>query len=521
MTDSIAISGFQFAFDPILVIDRAGTIQFASGQIETLSGHKPEALRGQALAVLLPPRLREFSVRFFSEYFAAPTPRHVGTMHPLYLLHTDGSERRFEFGLNTFEHEGERYAVCNVRDCSERAEPSVNEKTAIERLETRLRTVLTDLTLIVQHAPAAIALLDREMRYMQASRRWLEDYSLSNDIIDKRHDDLVADIPERWREAYAQCLTGDIVSNEDDTFVRADGKVEFLRWEFVPWRNVDGTIGGLMIFSEIITQRKLAEIALRKNQAMLETMVVERTAQLERSRDEALRASAAKTRFIAEISHDLRQPLHAAALLMSAIARRVDADVAEICEKAETAIIDAAEKLNGLLDHSRLEEGVLQPRIETFSLGDMLTRVARTHRPMLEAKGLQLKLLSCDVAVASDPLLLARIVDNFLSNATKYTERGEIVVGCEIEGQTARIFVKDTGVGIAAESLDRVFDPYVQMDNPHGDRERGFGLGLAICRTVADALRCELAVQSTPSQGSIFSVSVPLANVMRSGATAA
>ncbi|MEZ5961161.1 MAG: PAS domain S-box protein [Hyphomonadaceae bacterium] len=520
MTETIAAKGFDFAFDPILVIDRAGMIQFASGQIEALTGHQPDELLGQPLASLLPPRLKEFSVRFFSEYFAGPTPRHVGTMHPLYLVHKDGSERRFEFGLNAFEHEGATYAVCNVRDCSARAEPSVAEKSAIERLESRLRTVLTDLTLIIQHAPAAIALLDRDMRYMQASRRWLQDYGLSGDIIGKRHDELVADIPEHWRQAYARCLTGEVISNEDDTFVRASGKVEFLRWEFVPWRNVEGAIGGLMIFSEIITQRKLAELALLKNQAMLETMVVERTAQLERSRDEALRASAAKTRFIAGISHDLRQPLHAATLLMSAIATRVPSEVAEICEKAETALIDAAEKLNGLLDTSRLEEGVLQPRIETFSLGDMLTRVARAHRPTLEAKGLQLKLLPCNLSVASDPLLLARIVDNFLSNAIKYTERGEIVIGCEIEGETARIFVKDTGVGIDADSLERVFDPYMQVDNPTGDRDRGYGLGLAICRTVADALHCKLGIESTPKRGSTFSVSVPLANEVCIGAPA-
>ncbi|MCX7357170.1 MAG: PAS domain-containing sensor histidine kinase [Alphaproteobacteria bacterium] len=423
--------------------------------------------------------------------------------------------------MDAFQHEGATYAVCSVRDCSDRAAPHVIEKDAVERLETRLRTVLTDLTLMVQHAPAAIALLDRDLRYMQASRRWLEDYGLTGNIIGQRHDELVADIPDRWFEAYARCLSGEIVRNEDDSFTRADGKVEFVRWELVPWRNVEGGIGGMMIFSEIITQRKLAEIALRKNHALLEAMVGQRTAQLESSRDEALRASAAKTRFIAEISHDLRQPLQAAALLMSSIGKRVPAEVADICEKAETSIIDASEKLNGLLDASRLEEGVLQPRIEAFRIGEMLSRVARTHRPLLEAKGLQLKMLSCDLEVESDPLLLARIIDNFVSNAIKYTEHGEIVVGCEIEGDAARIFVKDTGIGIDAASLDHVFDPYMQVDNPTGDRSRGYGLGLAICRTVADALRCKLNVQSTPSHGSTFSVSLALANEMRSGVSAA
>lgn len=408
-----------------------------------------------------------------------------------------------------------------MHDCSARAEPNVSEKTAIERLESRLRNVLTDLTLIVKHAPAAIALLDRDMRYMQASQRWLEEFGLPDDFIGKRHYDFFPDLPDEWLQAHARCLSGEIVRNDDDSFTRRDGQVQFIRWEIVPWRNLEGEVGGMMIFSEDITQRKLAELALRKNHAMLETMVVERTAQLERSRDEALRASAAKTRFIAEISHDLRQPLQAAALLLTAIEKRVPDEVADICEKAEAAIIDASEKLNGLLDAARLEEGVLQPRIENFPVGEMLMRVARIYQPMLKAKDLQLKVLNTDVSIASDPLLLARIIDNFVANAIKYTERGEIVVGCEIEANTARIFVKDTGIGIAAESLSRVFDPYLQLDNPTGDSGRGYGLGLAICRTVADALRCQLSVQSTPNQGSTFSVSVPLAAEMRSSAAMA
>lgn len=518
MNSSLVLSAVESAFDPVLVLDRKGHIRFASGGVERLTGLKAEALQGRALGSLMPARVHEFASRFLAEYSAAPRPRNIGAVHPLYFVLPDGSERRVEFGVNTFEHEGDLFAVCTVSERREAPAPEVQR--VIERLESRLRSALADINIIIEHAPAAIAVLDRDMRYMLASRRWMEDLKLSGDIIGKSHYDLFPDIPEHWRDPHRRGLSGEIVRNDDDSFVGRDGQVEYLRWELLPWHDLEGAVGGITIFSEIITTRKLAELAMRKNHAILETRVVERTAQLERARDEALRASAAKTRFIAGVSHDLRQPLQAAAMLLSAIERRVAPAEAEICVKAEAAIFSAAEMLAGLLDASRLEEGVLQPRIESFDVDEVLARVARGHRPLAEAKGLELEVLGCSAKAASDPLLLARIVDNFIANAVKYTEHGKIIVGCTIEGKAARLYVKDTGIGLDGDALERVFDPYVQVDNPGGDASRGYGLGLAICRTVADALHCKLDVQSAPGEGATFSVVVPLAAAARGDAAA-
>lgn len=498
--------------DPVLILDRVGTIEYASASIEPLTGYSSGSLQGAPVSLLMPVRNRELVSRFLAEFFAAPTPRLVGRTQPLFFITKEGRETAIELTIGAFEHAGGSHAVCTVRDCSNRPPLESAAERAIQRLESRLNSALGDLSLVIEHAPAAMAILDREMRYMLASRRWMEDFHLTDSVIGKSHYELFPELPERWRSVHKRCLAGEIVSNDDDSFVRADGKTEYLRWEVVPWRTVDGDVGGLAIFSEVITNRRLAEVALRKHYDLLEAMVTERTAQLERARDEALHDSAAKTRFIAGISHDLRQPLQAAAMLLSSIARRVPAQVSELCDKAETAIFDASDRLTELIDVSRLEEGVLQPRMEAFAINDLLTRVVRTHLPVAEAKGVTLSVMRCNAFALSDPTLLARIVDNLVANAVKYTERGEITAGCMIEGDNARIFVRDTGIGMDEATLARAFDPYVQADNPNGDPNRGYGLGLTICRTIAAALHCELDGQSVSGQGSTFSVVVPLAN---------
>jgi PAS domain S-box-containing protein len=119
----------------------------------------------------------------------------------------------------------------------------------------------------VEHAPAAIAMLDTTMRYVAVSRRWLSDYSLADrEVVGQSHYELFPDMPERWKQIHQRCLAGAVESCEEDPFPRADGSTEWLRWEVLPWRKADDSIGGVIIFSERITERKRAEEAQRASQ---------------------------------------------------------------------------------------------------------------------------------------------------------------------------------------------------------------------------------------------------------------
>lgn len=145
--------------------------------------------------------------------------------------------------------------------------------TRLKEAEEALRQSRAVLTLFVQHAPAAVAMFDREMRYLVASRRWYQDYRLTDqDIIGKCHYDVFPEIRHRkeWIEIHKRCLAGAVEKREEDRFERADGSVDWLRWEVRPWYDENNRIGGVIMFTEVVTERKLAEEALRKGEERLE-----------------------------------------------------------------------------------------------------------------------------------------------------------------------------------------------------------------------------------------------------------
>ena len=130
--------------------------------------------------------------------------------------------------------------------------------------EAALRESKELLQLFIAHAPAALAMFDREMRYLSASRRWLEEYSLAEeDIIGHSHYEIVPDIPERWKEAHRRGLAGETLRAEEDRFERVDGTVQWSRWEVIPWRASDGTVGGIILFAEDITRHRETDERLR------------------------------------------------------------------------------------------------------------------------------------------------------------------------------------------------------------------------------------------------------------------
>ncbi|MDO9145800.1 EAL domain-containing protein [Rhodoferax sp.] len=148
----------------------------------------------------------------------------------------------------------ERQAERTIREHNELLEQGVRDRTA------QLEASEKQLHLFIEHSPAAIAMLDRSMRYLKASHRWLTDYRLGEqDIIGRSHYDIFPDIPQRWKDIHRRCLGGAVEKREEDVFPRADGSTDWVRWEVRPWYTDQGDIGGLIMFSEVITERKHAE----------------------------------------------------------------------------------------------------------------------------------------------------------------------------------------------------------------------------------------------------------------------
>jgi signal transduction histidine kinase len=232
--------------------------------------------------------------------------------------------------------------------------------------------------------------------------------------------------------------------------------------------------------------------------------------ELRQKRSEAEAANVAKSKFLAAASHDLRQPLHALTLFVSALTERTRfTDLSKVVDNIGVSA-QALEKLFGaLLDISRLDAGVIQPRLCSFRLQELFDLLRNDYALEAQHKGLVFNCPPCDAVVHTDPQLLERILRNYLSNAIRYSSRGEITLRSGYRDGTVCIEVADNGKGIPRDKQEEIFREFHQLENPERDRTKGLGLGLAIVDRLAKLLDHPIGVESTAQQGSVFHVTVP------------
>jgi PAS domain S-box-containing protein len=276
--------------------------------------------------------------------------------------------------------------------------------------------------------------------------------------------------------------------------------------------------GGYVSTYTDITEFKRTEQALLEAKQELEARVEQRTRQLSdaleaqrAAKQQAEAANIGKTRFVAAASHDLLQPLNAARLFASALESRaaVYPELAELASRIDGSMRAAEELLKDLLDVAQLDMGAMRPDISTFSIADLLDDLRGQYAPVALSRRLELRIVSCREAVRSDRVLLRRILQNYLSNAVRYCERGGILMGCRRRGSELEVCVYDTGPGITLHQREHLYVEFARLEQGSPWGERGLGLGLSICDRLARLLDHELTLSSHPGRGSVFGVRVP------------
>jgi two-component system, sensor histidine kinase len=246
-----------------------------------------------------------------------------------------------------------------------------------------------------------------------------------------------------------------------------------------------------------------------ENLGLVEALTV-KNSQAEQSRELAEQANLSKSKFLAAASHDLRQPLHALGLFVDVLESRIRfPEVRGIVDNIKISTEALAELFNALLDISKLDAGVLEPKLVDIPLQPLLRRMASEYRGKAQSKGLLLRVRDCHAVVRSDAAMFERVLRNLVSNAIRYTPSGGVLVGCRRRGKQLSIEIHDTGVGIAADKIDKVFEEFYQIENPERDRRKGLGLGLAIVRRLCQLLGHRLEVFSVVDTGTRFRVTVP------------
>jgi PAS domain S-box-containing protein len=232
---------------------------------------------------------------------------------------------------------------------------------------------------------------------------------------------------------------------------------------------------------------------------------------LAEAKAEAERANLAKSKFLAAASHDLRQPAQTLVLLLSVLESQVvkNPQAAKTLDMMKTVLDGLSTLLSGMLDLSRLDAGVMIPKMTSFDVGNLVNRLVHEFTPNAMDKGLALRAFPRALHAWTDPDLLERTLRNLISNALRYTSKGGVLVGVRQRGDRIRIDVIDTGIGIPADKQTQIFDEFYQVDNPGRDNNQGLGLGLAIVSRLARLLDAKIQVASRPDRGSRFSLLLP------------
>ncbi|KLI98486.1 PAS-domain containing protein [Luteimonas sp. FCS-9] len=389
-------------------------------------------------------------------------------------------------------------------------------RTAKDGLVAAAQEADTGLSRRLAHLPQGVVIIDANLHIVAWNARYIELFRFPPDLV--RVGTPIEDVfrynarrgllgPGPVEDAIQRRLdhlrSGKPHARESE---KSDGTVLEIRGNPLP-------DGGFVTSYADITAYKNTARELRTLADALEQRIAERTADLEQARREAEAANRHKGRFAAAAVHDLLQPLNAARMFVSALRARLPGEEARgIVDSIESALSAQDGILTSLLDVSRLESGTLQADVRDVPLGPVLEALAREAGVLAQARGLRFDAVPTRAWVRSDPVLLRRVVQNFLSNAVRYTAQGRILLGCRRDGALLRIEVHDTGPGIPPNRQREIFEEFRRLDDGGGNGDdRGVGLGLSIVERIARLLGHRIGLRSRPGVGSVFSVAVPLA----------
>lgn len=277
--------------------------------------------------------------------------------------------------------------------------------------------------------------------------------------------------------------------------------------------------GGIVATFADITEAVEAAEALERANETLERRVQERTAeltalnrQLETAKSEADKANLGKTRFLAAASHDILQPLNAARLYATSLAeRKTDGQNGQLIRNVDASLEAVEDILGALLDISRLDAGAMRPEVSIFRIDELLNALQVEFEPMAAEKNLELRVMDCSLSVRSDRRLVRRVLQNFVSNAVKYTNRGRVLIGARRRAGKISVEVHDTGTGIPDNKRKVIFQEFQRLENA-GVADKGIGLGLSIVERIAQMLGHRISLRSRHGCGSMFALDLTVAN---------
>jgi protein-histidine pros-kinase len=467
----------QSSADAQILCGTDGRIRVANSEAERLFGYDPGELDGESIEILIPGDFRERHRALRERYTETPRARPMVSGLDLYGRRKDGSTFRAEIALNPVVTDEGVLVTSTVRSID-----SADDSEAYFRH-------------LLESAPDAMITIDDQGKIAIVNGQAVEMFGYDREAMLGQPIELL--LPDRLHEVH-----------------------EAHRKKFFSVPRLRPMGAGMPLLakradgSEFPVEISLSPIESRAGRFV--SSVIRDVTERKRMEDEIIaarqaaeRANKANSAFLAAASHDLRQPVQALSLLNGALRRTVsDERALQMVESQEHSLTAMTNLLNSLLDISRLDAGAVKPELEVFPIQRLIDRLSDEFARQAQHTGLEFSASSCPAVVNSDPNLLAEIIQNLVSNAIRYTDKGGVRLDClEQDGQCV-IRVTDTGIGIPEDQLDEIFREFHQCKTPGASKE-GFGLGLAIVKRLSDLLNLTIKVESDIGRGSCFSVSMP------------
>ncbi|TCS43986.1 PAS domain-containing hybrid sensor histidine kinase/response regulator [Reinekea marinisedimentorum] len=392
------------------------------------------------------------------------------------------------------------------------------------------------LSSTLENLDNGVSVIDREQKLVAWNRKYLEMYQYPKDMI--RVGSSIEELI-RYNAERGECGPGEVEDHVRKRMthlrmgtahrfirMRSNGRVTEIRGNPLPG-------GGFVATFNDITEYVHAQDELREAKANLEQRVEERTEEVRKinkelreeinereraesmildAKNEAELANESKTRFLALASHDILQPLNAARLYNTALLEKYAED--DILPKLESSLRTTEELISTLLEIAKLDGNPQNPIIEPVELSSIFQSIMDEFSAVAEEKSLRLLVRPTDIIVSSESRPLRRIIQNLVSNAIKYTRSGGVLLAARKRGGQVVIQIWDTGLGIEADDLERIFLDFNRLDQ-HRQEAQGVGLGLSVVSRISQYLHHPIRVQSTPGKGSCFELSVPVSAVQK------
>ncbi|WP_139332605.1 response regulator [Aquipseudomonas alcaligenes] len=486
----------EFAPDGMLVVDEAGTILIANPKVHEQFGYVHGAMLGLCVDDLVPLNVRPVHAQMRAKFMDSNRSRAMGSISGDFrAVDRQGREFPVELGLTRLPLiEGRSPCACvTIRDISER-----------KRLDQQISDQLAFQRVLLDTLPYPVFVKDADMRYIDFNQSFLDTFGVRReDLLGRTVLQFAAlpaeDIP-RYQEANQKVIREGGSHVAEVRIPLSDGQLHPAIYCLSGYKGSDGRTAGLVGTLIDISAQKQAEL----DQAHAKELAEE--------------ATRLKSDFLANMSHEIRTPMNVImGMAHLALDSGLEGRQRSYVEKIQTAAQGLLGIINDILDFSKIEAGRMHFEQVDFFLEDVLSGLVDQATLKAQEKGLELLFdiaTSVPTGLVGDPLRLGQVLNNLLSNALKFTERGEVTLCIrpeqESDGKVWLYFeVQDTGIGMSAEQISRLFRAFTQADSSTSRKYGGTGLGLTICQRLVQLMGGDIGVDSEPGIGSSFYFRAP------------